>query len=58
MSIYKPMYNKLFSQITDTIEVLEKELEKLKDVQIETEEVYINTVEVKSHQEINHKSNK
>ncbi len=40
--VLKEMYLKLFSEITETIEELEKLKEKLKNVQLETEEIFIN----------------
>ncbi|MCL2054152.1 MAG: hypothetical protein FWG90_06915 [Oscillospiraceae bacterium] len=42
MSEYQAMYLKLFNQITDSIKVLESELIKLKAVQSQTEEMFIN----------------
>lgn len=45
MDDYKAMYYKLFNQITDTIEVLNAELEKLKTIQQYTEEYFINNEE-------------
>ncbi|MEG0614699.1 MAG: hypothetical protein RR540_03005 [Oscillospiraceae bacterium] len=45
MPDYKRMYGKLFNQITDTIETLEKELDKLKRIQQITEEIYIKSEE-------------
>ncbi|MCL2055504.1 MAG: hypothetical protein FWG90_13885 [Oscillospiraceae bacterium] len=42
MSEYQTMYLKLFNQITDSIKVLESELIKLKAVQSQTEEMFIN----------------
>lgn len=37
MKTEKQLYYKLFNQITDTIETLEKELEKLRRAQVECE---------------------
>lgn len=41
MNNYQKMYLTLFNQITDTIKVLEKELETLKQTQQKAEEIYI-----------------
>jgi uncharacterized membrane protein YgaE (UPF0421/DUF939 family) len=40
MADYKHMYYKLFNQITETIAVLEKETENLKNIQLLAEEIY------------------
>ncbi|MCL2055288.1 MAG: hypothetical protein FWG90_12775 [Oscillospiraceae bacterium] len=42
MPEYQAMYLKLFNQITDSIKTLESELIKLKDIQAQTEEMFIN----------------
>jgi len=41
MPDYKKMYYKMYNKITDTIEILEKEIEELRRIQITAEEMYI-----------------
>ena len=43
MPNYDPMYKKLFNSITDAISVLEEQVEKLKQAQIDTEEMFMNS---------------
>ena len=42
MKVTTEMYTKLFNEITDVQEELLKLAERLKNIQIETEEIYIN----------------
>ncbi len=42
MKVTSEMYTKLFNEITDIQEELLKLVERLKNIQLETEEMYIN----------------
>ena len=42
MNVTSDMYTKLFNELTDIIEDLENIKERIKKVQSETEEIYIN----------------
>ncbi len=42
MKVTSEMYTKLFNEITDVQEELLKLVERLKNIQLETEEMYIN----------------
>ncbi len=42
MKVTSEMYTKLFNEITDVQEELLKLVERLKNIQLETEEIYIN----------------
>lgn len=41
MEVKTEMYTKLFNELTDIMEELEKLKERIKNIQIETEEIYI-----------------
>lgn len=42
VNVLKEMYTKLFNEITDIQEELQKIVERLKNIQLETEDMYIN----------------
>ena len=42
MEVTTEMYTKLFNELTDITEELEKLKERIKSVQLEAEEIYIN----------------
>ena len=41
MEVTTEMYTKLFNELTDIMEELEKLKERIKNIQLETEEMYI-----------------
>ncbi len=42
MEVTTEMYTKLFNELTDITNELEKLKERIKNIQLETEEIYIN----------------
>ena len=47
MEVTTEMYIKLFNELTDIINELERLKEKIKTVQLETEEMYVNGIDWK-----------
>ena len=45
MEVTTEMYIKLFNELTDIINELERLKEKIKTVQLETEEMYVNGID-------------
>ncbi len=45
MEVTTEMYTKLFNEFTDIINELERLKEKIKTVQLETEEMYVNRID-------------